>query len=365
MRSLLALLLLVAFAQPTAAESRLKDIAEVQGIRDNQLVGYGLVIGLSGTGDSMRNAPFTEQSARSMLQKLGVGVPSGAIRSRNIAAVVATATLPPFVAVGERIDVNVSSLGDSTSLAGGTLVLTPLTAADGQAYAVAQGSVAISGFSAAGQAESVTEGVPTSGRIVNGALIERKLAGEFNSAKRLALQIRNPDFATAARIADAVNSYAREKFGQAIATERDFRTVEITRPAKVSASRLMALIGDLSVDVDVPARIVIDERTGTIVIGSAVRVLPVAITHGTLTIKISEQLQVSQPSPFSDGVTAVEPTTTVDTSQPEGRLAILEGPSLDKLVQGLNRMGLKPSGIIAILQAIKSAGALQAELVVQ
>lgn len=364
--ALLAFYLIIVLAAPGDAASRLKDIADVKGIRDNQLVGYGLVIGLPGTGDSMRNAPFTEQSARSMLQKLGVGVPQGAMRSRNIAAVVVTATLPPFIAIGERIDVNVSSLGDATSLAGGTLVLTPLSAVDGKAYAVAQGAVAVSGFAAAGQAENLTQGVPTGGRVVNGALIERELTADFNGAERLALQIRNPDFATAARVADVINAYAKVHFKRdALAAERDHRTVEIDRPAGVSASRLMALLGELEVDVDTPARVVIDERTGTIVIGSTVRVLPVAVAHGSLTVRITEQPAVSQPAPDSAGETTVVPATSISAEESGGPVAMLEGPTLERLVHGLNRMGLKPQGIIAILQAIKSAGALQAEMVVQ
>lgn len=366
MKLLMTLCVLLSLASPALAGSRLKDITDVQGIRDNQLVGYGLVIGLSGTGDSLRNSPFTEQSARSMLQKLGVGVPLGAVRSRNIAAVVVTATLPPFITIGERIDVSVSSLGDATSLAGGTLVLTPLTAVDGKAYAIAQGSVAVTGFTAAGQAESVTQGVPTSGRIVNGALIERELTADFNQANELSLQIRNPDFATAARIADAINAYARTAFkASPIAEESDLRTVNIKRPREVTASRLMALLGDIVVDVDSPARIVVDERTGTIVIGSAVRVSPVAVTHGSLTVKITETPTVSQPEPLSEGETVLEPSTGIEASQPDGQMALVEGPTLERLVRGLNRMGLKPAGIIAILQAIKSAGALQADLVMQ
>lgn len=352
-------------AIPAFGTSRLKDITDVRGIRDNQLVGYGLVLGLAGTGDSLRNAPFTEQSTRSMLQKLGVGVPPDSIKSRNIAAVVVTAMLPPFITVGERIDVNVASLGDAASLQGGTLVLTPLSAADGRAYAVAQGTVTVTGFAVSGQAQSVTQGVPTNGRIAGGALIERELAGDFNSAAEIALQIRNPDFATAARIADAINAFAAPKFGGAIAAERDFRTVEVKRPPQVTASRLMALIGELEVEADTPARIVVDERTGTIVIGNAVKMSTVAVTHGSLTVKITESPSVSQPQAFSNGETAVEPSTAIEASQTGGQVAVLAGPSLERLVRGLNRMGLKPAGIIAILQAIKTAGALQADLVVQ
>ncbi len=360
--SALALLMMVA---PSQAQSRIKDIVEVQGIRDNQLVGYGLVIGLAGTGDSMRNAPFTEQSARSMLQRLGVGVEPDAVRSRNIAAVVVTARLPPFVSPGERVDVTVSSLGDASSLAGGTLVMTPLSAADGRAYAVAQGSVSITGFAAAGQAETVSQGVPTGGRIANGGLIERELTAEFNGIAELALKLRNPDFATATAVSDAINDFSRKAYGSEIAEATDFRTIRLKRPEKVTASRLVAEIGKLNIEADSPARVVIDEKTGTIVIGENVRVSPVAVAHGNITIRVTEMPTVVQPEPLSGGETAIEPSTTITAEQPDSQLARLEGPSLDRLVYGLNRLGLKPPGIIAILQAIKTAGALQADLVIQ
>jgi flagellar P-ring protein precursor FlgI len=347
------------------AASRLKDITDVRGIRDNQLVGYGLVIGLAGTGDSMRNAPFTEQSARSMLQRLGVGVPPGSVRSRNIAAVVVTARLPPFVSTGERIDVTVSSLGDAASLSGGTLVMTPLSAADGRAYAVAQGAVSITGFAASGQAASVAQGVPTGGRIANGALIERELTADFNAVDSLSLKIRNPDFATASAIADAINAFAGKAYGGPIAEAMDFRTVSIKRPEKETASRLMAALEKLTVETETPARVVVDEKTGTIVIGSDVKVSPVAVAYGNITIRVTETPAVVQPEPFSNGETAVEPVTAIAVEQKDSQVAMLQGPSLERLVHGLNRMGLKPSGIIAILQAIKTAGALQADLVIQ
>jgi flagellar P-ring protein precursor FlgI len=362
---LVAAALMALACGPASGASRIKDITNVQGIRDNQLVGYGLVIGLAGTGDSMRNAPFTEQSARSMLQRLGVGVPPGSVRSRNIAAVVVTARLPPFISTGERIDVTVSSLGDATSLSGGTLVMTPLSAADGEAYAVAQGAVSITGLAASGQAESVTEGVPTGGRIPGGALIERELTADFNAVASLSLKIRNPDFGTAARIADVINDHALRNYGSAIAEALDFRTVSLRRPEQTSASRLMAELGDLPVEADTPARIVIDEKTGTIVIGSDVKVSPVAVAQGNITIRVTETPTVVQPGALSDGETAVEPSTSIDAAQADAKVAMLEGTSLERLVQGLNRMGLKPSGIIAILQAIKTAGALQADLVIQ
>jgi len=361
----LILSLLMAFGANADAAARLKDVTAVRGIRDNQLVGYGLVIGLAATGDSLRNSPFTEQSARSMLQKMGIGVPAGSIRSRNIAAVVVTATLPPFMGAGTRIDVSVASLGDASSLAGGTLVLTPLIAADGKAYAVAQGPVAVSGFSTSGSKESLTQGVPTSGRIPNGALIEKELSAEFNKVEEVHLQVRNPDFKTSVAIADAINAYSKKKYGSSIATVHDLRTVIVTRPKPVDASRLMAELGELSVEPDSAARIVIDEKSGTIVIGESVKVSPVAVTHGNLTVRITETPATSQVLPRRDGAAVSEGATKINAKQDGGQFAVLEGPSLERLVAGLNQIGLKPPGIIAILQAIKTAGALQADLVVQ
>ncbi len=361
----MTLALLLVFAARGEAMSRIKDITDVQGIRDNQLVGYGLVMGLAGTGDTMRGSPFTEQSARSMLQRLGVAVPQGSIKARNMAAVIVTARLPPYVSAGERIDVSVSSLGDATSLRGGTLVMTPLSAADGNAYAVAQGAISVTGFQAIGEAEKLSEGTPTGGRIPGGALIERELPADFNGVASLSLKIRNPDFATAARIAEVINGFATRHYGKAIAQADDFRTVSIERPRKISASRLMAALGELQVEADSPARVVIDEKTGTIVIGSKVRVSPVAIAHGTITIRVTESPEVVQPAPFSDGRTETQQSTDISAQQSSAKVAILAGPSLERLVHGLNRIGLKPNGIIAILQAIKTAGALQAELVIQ
>lgn len=364
-RLMLILLFVMCLATAAVAMSRIKDITDVQGIRDNQLVGYGLVLGLAGTGDTMRGSPFTEQSARSMLQRLGVAVQPGTIKARNMAAVIVTARLPPFVSAGERIDVSVSSLGDATSLRGGTLVMTPLSAADGNAYAVAQGAVSVTGFQASGEAEKLSEGTPTGGRIPGGALIERELPADFNDVASLSLKIRNPDFATAARIAEVINRFAAEHYGAAIAQAEDFRTVAIKRPRKTSASRLMAALGELQVEADAPARVVIDEKTGTIVIGSKVRVSPVAIAHGTITIRVTESPQVIQPAPFSYGRTETQQSTDISAEQSGSKVALLSGPSLERLVHGLNRIGLKPNGIIAILQAIKTAGALQAELVIQ
>lgn len=350
---------------PGQVAARIKDIAQLQSARDNQLVGYGLVIGLAGTGDSLRNSPFTEQSIRAMLENLGIATEGGSARAKNVAAVIVTANMPPFVQSGARIDIDVSSMGDATSLAGGTLVMTPLKAADGEIYAVGQGSVIVGGFTAQGQAEQLTQGVPTAGRVPNGAIVERAVPAEFDDQGVLTLQLRNPDFSTAIRIADAINDYTSQRFGMRVAAERDARTVQIRRPKNVSAARFYAEIENLVVESDAPARVVIDERTGTIVIGSNVKISRVAISHGTLTVRITEAPKVVQPEPFSKGVTAVEPFTAIEATRPNARVAVLDGPDLETLVSGLNRLGVKPDGIIAILQGIKSAGALQADLVLQ
>ncbi len=350
---------------PHGAAARIKDIAQLQSARDNQLVGYGLVIGLQGSGDSLRNSPFTEQSIRAMLENLGIASEGGRARAKNVAAVIVTANLPAFVKSGSRIDVGVSSLGDATSLTGGTLIMTPLKAADGEIYAVAQGPVSVTGFSAQGDAEKLTQGVPTAGRVPNGAIIEREVDASFASQQNLVLQLRNADFSTAVRVTDAINAFSSQRYGSRVAYEQDSRTVIIKKPESISPARFFAELENLVVTADAPARVVIDERTGTIVIGSDVRISRVAISHGTLTVRISEAPRVVQPEPFSEGETAVEPYTVIDATQPDATVAVLDGPDLETLVSGLNRLGVKPDGIIAILQGIKSAGAMQADLVVQ
>ena len=364
---LLAVSLCLAFSLPTPSEAsvRIKDIASLQGVRDNQIVGYGLVIGLKGTGDSLRNSPFTEQSLQSMLDSMGINVRDSSLRTRNVAGVIVTAELPPFIGRGARIDITVSSLGDATSLLGGTLVMTSMMGADGEIYAVAQGPVAVSGFSSEGDAESLTEGVPTTGRIPNGAMVEREVLGDFDELDGLVLELKNPDFTTAIRMVDAINAYAARHYGGKVAFERDFRTIGLAKPDDVSAPRFIAEITELIVEPDSPARVVIDERTGTVVIGRQVQISTVAVTHGNLTVRVTETPAVSQPAPFSRGETTEVPRTFVDASQTGGQLAILGGADLQTLVSGLNQIGLKPTGIIAILQAIKSAGALQAELIIQ
>jgi flagellar P-ring protein precursor FlgI len=288
------------------------------------------------------------------------------LRTRNVAAVLVTADLPPDIAAGERMDVTVSSLGDSSSLLGGTLVMTPLRAADGTVYAVAQGAITVAGFNVQGQAQSVSQGTPTAGRIPNGALVEREVQGSLREMEFLVLELKNPDFVTATRILDVINRYGGGRYRAQIAFERDYRAIVLSKPRFIGPVRFLAEIGELTVEPDTPARVVINERTGTVVIGRDVRISTVAVTHGNLSVRVTETPIVSQPSPFSpQGQTVVVPRTSVEVNEPGAQVAILSGVDLQRLVRGLNQIGLKPSGIIAILQAIKTAGAMQAEVIVQ
>ena len=340
---------------------RIKDIADIEGVRDNQLVGYGLVVGLPGTGDRLRNAVFTRQSLIGMLERLGVNTRDQETRldTRNIAAVMVTANLPAFSRAGSRIDVAVSALGDATSLTGGTLIVTPLLAADGQVYAVAQGAVVTGAISARGAAGSVTRNVPTAGRIANAAVVEREVPFSFGGRPELRLALRNPDLTTARRMAAAINSFA----GAGTATATDPRTVVVSLAGR-DAVGLTAGIEQLRVLPDQPARVVIEEASGTIVIGSNVRVSTVAIAQGSLTIRVTETPVVSQPGAFSAGETVVAPRTNIEVEdQSNRRLALLQGGvTLQDLVAGLNALGVGPREIMTILQTIKAAGALQAEL---
>jgi len=364
-RFMIALIAVLAVSEIRAEPVRIKDVTNVKGVRSNQIVGYGLVVGLNGTGDSLRNAPFTQQSVQAMLDKMGVNIRGAQARTRNVAAVMVTAELPAFTSRGSRIDVSVSSIGDAKSLSGGTLVMTPLGGADENIYAVAQGQVSVSGVAAAGAAQSITQGVPTSGRIANGAVVERDSPGSFAEDAKPVLELKNPDYRTAVRVADAINVYAAKQYGEKIARERDFLSVELRRPKKLSMARMFAEIGDISIEPDQQGKIVIDEKTGTIVIGRDVRISTVAVAHGTITVKVSESAIVSQPEPFSTGETVAVPQSEVSVEEAGGSTAVVKGATLRELVGALNRMGLKPQGIIAIVQAIKSAGALQAELIVQ
>lgn len=355
--------LTLAFAPiPAAAFSRIKDLADVEGIRDNMLIGYGLVVGLSTSGDSLKNAPFTQQALQTMLERLGVNTRGSAINTKNVAAVMVTANLGPFSAQGTHMDVTVSAMGDAKSLQGGSLLATPLLAADGQVYALAQGPVAIGGFSAQGAASSVTRGVPTSGRISNGAIVEREIGFTLAKAQSLRLSLRNPDLTTAQRVAQAINRY----LGVPAASATNPATIQLLKPA--SYTDIVSLLTDieqLKVEPDLPAKVVIDEQSGVIVMGSDVRISTVAIAQGNLTIRITETPQVSQPQPFSmGGTTQVVPRTNIDVDEEMGkRLVVLNaGISLQELVNGLNALGIGPRDMISIMQAIKAAGALQAEI---
>ncbi|WP_375408993.1 flagellar basal body P-ring protein FlgI [uncultured Methylobacterium sp.] len=344
------------------ALSRVKDLASIEGVRQNQLVGYGIVVGLNGTGDTLNNIPFTRQSLQSMLERLGVNTRGATMRTQNLAAVMVTASLPPFATQGNRIDITVSSLGDAKSLQGGTLLVTPLLGADGEVYALAQGSVAIAGFSAEGDAAKITRGVPTNGRVPNGAMIEREMAFKMNDMRSLRLSLRNPDFTTSKRIASAINDF----MGADTAEPTDPATVTLQIPAKYTGNmiRLVTEIEQLKVEPDQTARVVVDERSGIIVMGRDVRVSTVAIAQGNLTVTITEQPQVSQPAPLSQGQTVVVPRTGVRVDTGDGnKLALVkEGVTLRELVDGLNALGIGPRDLISILQAIKTAGALQADI---
>ncbi len=345
-----------------AATSRIKDIADFESVRDNMLVGYGLVVGLGGTGDSLRNSAFTEESLKSMLERLGVSTRGNLLNTRNVAAVMVTATLPPFARRGSRIDVSASALGDAKSLMGGTLLVTPLVGADGEAYAIAQGPLSISGFEAQGEAERIVRGVPTSGRIAGGGIVEREVDFTLNDLRELRLALRNPDFTTAGRIAGAINGLVRG----AVATAIDPGTVVLPLPEayRGRAAELLTSIEQLRVEPDSPARILIDEDTGIIVVGQNVRISTVAVAQGNLTVRISETPQVSQPNPLAEGETVVVPRTEVEVDdQGERRMVVLDtGVTLSDLVEGLNALGVGPRDLIAIIQAIRAAGALQAEI---
>ncbi len=364
--SVLAALLSGMMLSPTAyASSRIKDIVDFEGIRENLLVGYGLVVGLNGTGDSLTNSAFTKESLIGMLERLGVNTRADTLKTANVAAVMVTATLPSFSRQGTRIDVSVAALGDATSLMGGTLLVTPLVGADSEVYAVGQGQVAIGGFTAKGNASSVTKGVPTSGRIANGAIVERELKFQLATLTNVRISLRNPDLTTARRISQKINKF----LGKRAAQPHDPGTVNLIVPAAYPGG-VVALLTDieqLRVDPDQIARVVIDEQSGIIVMGENVRINTIAIAQGNLTIRVTESEQVSQPNAFSNtGSTEKVDRSKVDIDEGGKRkLALLpKGVSLSELVNGLNALGVGPRDMITILQTIKAAGALQAEIAV-
>jgi len=350
-------------ASAAHATSRVKDVAGFEGVRENVLVGYGLVVGLNKTGDDLKKIGATKQSLLGMLERMGINTRDDRLETDNVAAVVVTAVLPPFARQGARIDLNVSSLGNAKSLQGGSLAVTPLMGADGEIYAVAQGQVQVGGFTAQGAGATITRGVPTAGRIPNGAIVEREVDFELTARTSVKVALHNPDFTTARRISDAVNAL----LGTISAVATDPGTVLVNLPDgyKGTLVDLMTDVEQLRIEPDQPARVIIDENTGVIVIGDDVRISTVAIAQGNLTIRVTETPQVSQPSPFSEGgTTEVVPRTEIEVDEgADRRLAVVnEGVSLQELVNGLNALGIGPRDMISILQAIKAAGAMQAEL---
>lgn len=352
-------------AKAAGADVRIKDLVEFDGVRGNDLVGYGLVVGLPATGDGLRNSPFTEEALSNLLERLGINVTGEKFRPKNVAAVLVTAELPPFARTGREIDVTVSAIGDASSLRGGTLIMTPLNAADGQIYAVAQGSVVAGGVSVTGEAGSVVTGVPTGGVIPDGGRVEREIAFELASLDRMRLALRDPDFTTASRIAVVIN----RAFGSPVASMQDSGTVVIApgHLAQTGAAETIARIENLFVEKDQKARVVIDQRSGTVVLGDDVRVSRIAISQGDLTLRIRETPIVSQPSPFGAGETVVLPRTeaAIDEEPGEGLAIVEESVSLANLVEGLNALGVTTRQMIDILSAIKAAGALHAEFILQ
>lgn len=347
-----------------AAPVRIKDLTTVDGVRGNDLLGYGLVIGLNGTGDSLRNTPYTEEMLGSLLERLGVNVTGESFRPKNVAAVMVTGTLPPFARAGGQIDVTVSAIGDAKSLLGGTLIMTPLNAADGEVYAVAQGSIIAGGASAEGDAASVVQGVPTSGHIPSGARVEREVDFDFSQMSSFRLALRSADFTTAARIEKAIN----DDLGAGVATLLDATTISIDSSSlgTVNPARLVGRIENISVEPESRARVVVDHRSGTIVMGEEVRISRVAVSQGNLTLRVRETPMVSQPNPFSPGETVVVPRTDAEITQEPGiGFAEVSGESsLSDVVAGLNALGVRPRELIDILKAVHAAGALHAEFIV-
>ncbi len=363
---LVVAVVVVALGSPGVAVSEtVRDLASVQGVRSNQLVGYGLVVGLDGTGDQTSQAPFTVQSLKNMLARFGVTIPANVNpQLKNVAAVSVQAELPPFVKPGQRIDINVSSIGNAGSLRGGSLLMTPLRGANGEVYAVAQGSLVVSGFGVSGKDGSrIALNVPSGGRVPNGATVERAVESDFATLEAVTLNLHTPDFVTASRLAEAVNG----KFGAGTAAAIDAVSVRIAAPADLN-QRISYVAALEEIDVqpgDAPARVIINSRTGTVVIGSRVRVLPAAVSHGSLAVTITERLDVSQPNALAGGDTAIVPRSDVTVNQPEARMFLFKpGVDLDEIVRAVNKVGAAPGDLVAILEALREAGALRAVLIV-
>ena len=367
MRGLVSILMLwLALASAAmAVPVRIKDLADFDGVRGNDLVGYGLVVGLDGTGDGFRNAPFTEEMLAGLLERLGVNVTDDALRSKNVAAVIVTATLPPFARSGSQIDVNVSAIGDAGSLLGGTLVMTPLKAADGNIYAVAQGSIIAGGAAAQGDAARVVEGVPTTGKIPVGGRVEREVEFDFAGIDNIRIALRNADFTTATRVEDAIN----RDFNRQLAITQDSGTIMVNfrNLGEVNPARVLGRIENLMIEPEDRAKVVIDHKSGTIVVGERVRISRVAVSQGNLTLRVAEAPVVSQPNPFARGETVTVPRTNVEIAQEPGLgfVEVAGETNLSDLVAGLNALGVRPRDMIDILKSIHAAGALHADLIVE
>ncbi len=363
-RFFLLTLLCLQIALPASAE-RIKDLASIQGVRSNQLIGYGLVVGLNGTGDKDTDSPYTLNSLKNMLAQFGVQIPPGTkIKPKNAAAVIVHGDLPPFSKPGQKIDVTVSSLGNAKSLRGGTLLMTPLKGADGKNYALAQGNLVVGGLSAAGQDGSkLTVNIPSAGRIPNGASVEREVPNHFNKGHQVTLNLHEGDFTTAMRVAESINL----TIGPATAKAIDATSIKVNAPIDPDQKvTFIAMLEELKVKPGTAsARIIINSRTGTVVINSQVRVYPAAVSHGNLVVSISENPEVSQPGPFSQGQTVVAPQSDVSVAEDSNHMFLFDpGVSLDEVVQAVNEVGAAPSDLVAILEALKEAGALRAELLV-
>ena len=348
-----------------AHAERIKDLASVSGVRGNQLIGYGLVVGLDGTGDQTSQTPFTIQSIRNMLAKFGVTVPANVNpQLKNVAAVTVYADLPAFAKPGQNIDVTVNSIGNATSLRGGSLLMTPLRGIDGEVYGIAQGSLVVSGFGASGKDGSrIAVNTPSSGRVPNGATVERAVPSNFASEPYITLNLHTPDFTTATRMTDSINN----TFGFDTARAVDAVSVRVQAPAD-STQRISYLAALEAMEIepgDAPARVIVNSRTGTVVIGSAVRVKPAAVAHGSLSVTITERTDVSQPNALSQGETIVSPRSDIQVDQPAARMFVFNaGVNLDEIVRAVNQVGAAPGDLVAILEALKEAGALRAELIV-
>lgn len=361
----IACLLALLGSSPQVHAERVKDIASVQGVRNNQLVGYGLVVGLDGTGDQTSQAPFTIQSIKNMLAKFGVTIPPNSNpQLKNVAAVTVHADLPPFAKAGQTIDITVSSIGNAGSLRGGSLLMTPLRGIDGEVYAIGQGSMVVSGFGANGKDGSrISLNVPSSGRIPNGAIVEKEVPNNFAGGQHVVLNLNTPDFTTAARLAAGVNRLLGDGTAEAV----DAVSVRVTAP--VDPNQRIAYLSTLEeIEIEpgeAPARVIVNSRTGTVVIGSHVRVTQAAVAHGSLSVTITERLDVSQPEGFSHGETIVTPRSGIEVAEDAGHMFVFNaGINLDEIVRAVNQVGAAPGDIVAILEALKEAGALRAELIV-